>query len=98
MDYSIEIVSDKANSAISDQLYLDTIDKVDAKFIISKLLVNSKDFKTNRRAKQIINQYAVTKLPFILISENKIGKTAVYSEEMPITIERIITKINEEIN
>lgn len=62
------------------------------------LNMDSSDFKTRRQASRIVNEYAVTQLPFILLFEDQRdeeGYAAVYSEDRPITIERIQEKIND---
>lgn len=70
----------------------------DHQFIFQILVENSKIFLEKRRFNKIINTYAVTKLPFVLISEDDKDIAAVYSEEMPITVERILEKLNDTIN
>lgn len=60
-----------------------------------------KKFIPKRTANKLKDDYAVTKLPFVLLAEedelgdNEIGfpYAAVYSEEGPITIERIKNKL-----
>lgn len=60
--------------------------------------VNSKGFIAKRDAQKIVNDYAVTKLPFVLLVDDSLPEgeqeyAAVYSEEGPITIERINAKL-----
>lgn len=56
---------------------------------------SSKKFQIKRRANKIINSYAVTKLPFVLISTDDKEVAAVYSEEGDITLDRILNKYYE---
>lgn len=60
--------------------------------------VDSKHFYTARDAKKVMNDYAVTKLPFVLLIDDSLPEdrqeyAAVYSEDGPITIERINEKL-----
>ena len=62
------------------------------------LSTDSKDFITRRDATTIMHKYAVTKLPFVLILDDELPEdkqeyAAVYSEEDPITVDRINNKI-----
>lgn len=55
-------------------------------------------FTSKRAANKIVNDYAVTRLPFALLIDSELPEdqqeyAAVYSEESPITIERIQQKI-----
>lgn len=56
--------------------------------------VNSTDFTHHRKANKIVNDYAVTKLPFVLLCDGDKEYAAVYSEDKDVTIERIIEKLN----
>lgn len=49
--------------------------------------------KGQRYARRIIGEYAVTELPFMLLLEDDEVYAALYSEEGPITIERINEKL-----
>jgi hypothetical protein len=55
-------------------------------------------FHSKRSANKILNDYAVTQLPFVLLIDSELPEgrqeyAAVYSEEGPITIERINEKL-----
>lgn len=55
--------------------------------------VDNTAFIPQRNAQKIMNDYAVTQLPFVLLcDEEDKAYSAVYSEEGPITIERINQK------
>lgn len=55
--------------------------------------IDSRDTKTRRTAQRIVNNYAVSQFPFILLVDGDEEYAAIYSEEGPITVERINEKI-----
>lgn len=56
--------------------------------------VDSNVYKTKRAARKMVNDYAVTAFPFVLIlDEDDEAYAAIYSEDAPITIERINEKL-----
>jgi hypothetical protein len=58
------------------------------------LVYYEEDTGRNRVARRIMNDYAVSELPFVLISHGDGEEyAAVYSEEGPITLERINEKV-----
>jgi hypothetical protein len=62
------------------------------------LNVDDRRFIAKRDANKIVNDYAVTKLPFVLLVDDSLPEdkqefAAVYSEEGPITIDRINAKL-----
>ena len=55
---------------------------------------DSKLTSDKRKVNKIINEYAVTQLPFVLLHEDdKEPFAAIYSEEGPITVDRITAKL-----
>jgi hypothetical protein len=55
-------------------------------------------YKAKRYANKIVNAYAVTELPFVLLIDDELPEdkqeyAAIYSEEAPLSIERIKAKI-----
>lgn len=95
----LKIVVDKQCEAyMKDLLYGKPEDCMDS-FPFKKLCnyefhnVDTKAFIPKRTANKIANDYAVTQLPFVLITEGDNEYAAVYSEEGPITIERINNKL-----
>lgn len=55
--------------------------------------VDHKGFIAKRNANKIVNDYAVTKLPFVLLCDGDKEYAAVYSETGDITQERINEKL-----
>ncbi len=58
--------------------------------------VDTTVFKARRYANKVVNDYSVTELPFVLFVDDD-GKeyAALYSEEAPLTMDRIMSKLND---
>lgn len=92
---TLEVVHDKETAGICVEL-IQAMN--DGKFIkdvsVFPNSVDSKKFIHARRANKFVNDYAVTQLPFVLLVDEKLNEyAAVYSEETPITIDRINEKL-----
>ena len=95
---TIHIVTNKETKSECDKLVADISKKKELRVFIEILNANSTNFLTKREAGSVINKYAVTKLPFVLLTDNDLPEdkqeyAAVYSEEGPITIDRINAKL-----
>jgi hypothetical protein len=94
---TIYIVSNKEVRSQVDKLLVKP-SKITGQTFIEIASVDCPDFNTRREANAVMNKYAVTKLPFVLLidrdlPEDKQEYAAVYSEEGPITVDRINTKL-----
>ena len=95
---TIHIVTNKETKSECDKLVADISKKKELRVFIEILNANSTNFLTKREDGSVINKYAVTKLPFVLLTDNDLPEdkqeyAAVYSEEGPITIDRINAKL-----
>lgn len=92
------MISDRTVRADVDRLFSGL---VRLKYKDLSYAINSTDqgtFQSKQEATRVVNAYAVTQLPFVLLiddtlPEDKQEYAAVYSEEGPITIDRIKEKL-----
>lgn len=89
----IKIITDKENLREADELMVRLMRDHQEHVGYSRDTVDCSNRKSSQTAKKIINDYAVSKLPFVLISDDDSGYAAVYSEEGPITPERVNAKL-----
>jgi hypothetical protein len=84
------VIDNETQHFKDDTFWIESLDDTMVQF----LNVNSKHFHTARDAKKLMSDYAVTELPFALfIDENGDEYAACYSEEGPITLDRINAKL-----
>ena len=93
----IKFISNKEVRPYVDRLMMHS-KKFKEQLFFELLSVDCKDFITRRDATTTMHKYAVTKLPFVLLiddslPEDKQEYAAVYSEEGPITVDRINAKL-----
>lgn len=91
---SIEVVVERGTAKkVSEELLTDS--PADAQQIFWQEFDSAMYIEDHtRQAKKIMNDYAVSILPFVLIkNENGDAIGAVYSEEGPVTLDRIIEKV-----
>lgn len=89
----VKIITDRENLRQADELMVELIKARHDQVAYSRDTVDCSDRKSCLRAKKIVNEYAVTKLPFVVISDEDGEYAAVYSEEGPITPERVNAKL-----
>lgn len=96
---TIIFVSDKeVRRSMVDPLSVEVMKELKGQATFAIVSVDQGTFTAKRTANKIVNDYAVTQLPFVLLTDGERPEgeqeyAAVYSEEGPITVERIKAKL-----
>jgi len=92
---TITIVCDFSTSSVADDLAQSLENTLGDFPSVEVASIDRGSFASKRSAKKIANDYAVTMYPFVVLKDNEEVTGAVYSEEGPVTVERILNKLND---